>query len=100
MSRHLAAKPKTVSAAAEDVGKPTQNKAGAGAAPHGKAAEISCLPAVRRATVLDLVKGIEIRIIVRLHAHRLADVLQRRDLIADSIIGKGTEIIPPGISLR
>ena len=49
--------------------------------------------------MFDPVQGTEILRIVRIHADSLADVLQGRYLVAQTVVGQGTEIVPPGIPL-
>ena len=63
---------------------------------HGETAEVPCLTAVGCTTVFDLVEGLQILGIVRLHTDRPSDMLQRRHLIAHSVIGKGGQIVPTG----
>ena len=49
--------------------------------------------------MLHPVQGIQILRVLGLHAHRPADVLQSRHLVAQGIVGNGAEIVPPAIPL-
>ena len=88
-----------LASAAEQVQQITQAHVHAGISPHGEAPEISGALPVGRAAVFDLIQRMEVFRIVRLHAHRAADVLQRRYLIAQTVVGQGAEVVPPGIAL-
>ncbi len=55
--------------------------------------------AISVAAMLDLIQRVQIFLIVRLHGHCPADMLQRRNLITQRIIGQGAEIIPAGVAL-
>ena len=85
--------------AAEQLGKIAKAHIGAGIAAHSKAPEVSGAFAVACAAVFDGIEGIEVFGIVRLHAHRPPDMLQCRYLIAQTVIGQGAEVIPPGVAL-
>ena len=73
--------------AAEELGQVAQAKAGAGAAPHGEAPEISGALPVGGAAGLHGAKRLQIFRVVRLHAHGPADMLQGGYLIAQAVIG-------------
>ena len=83
-------------AAAEQVHQPAEAQAGAGVIAHGKAPEIACLGPVGGAAMLDAVQCVQVFIVVRLHGNRLADMLQGRDLIAQTVVGQGGIVVPPG----
>ena len=87
------------SGAAEKIAQITHTQIRAGIGAHGKAPEVPRLLAIGRTAVFDLVQCPEIFLVVRLHAHSLAYMLQCRDLIAQAVIGQRTEIVPPGIAL-
>ena len=84
----LAAEESEPAAAAEQIHKIAKAQIGAGIAAHGKTTEVSGIPAVSRAAVFDLLQGVQVDQIIRFHAHCLADMLQRRDLIAHAVISQ------------
>ena len=49
--------------------------------------------------VLDGLQGLPICPVVRLHGYSTTDVLQGRHLVAQAVIGKGRQIVPPGVPL-
>ena len=49
--------------------------------------------------MLHPIQGVQILRVLRLHAHRPADVLQSRHLVAQGIVGNGAEVVPPSIPL-
>ena len=87
------------SAAAKKITQIAQTQRQKGACVHGKASEIAGLPAVCRTAIFDFIQRLQVEGIVRLHADRPADMLQSRHLIAQTVIGKGRQIIPSGALL-
>ena len=83
-----------VPSAAQQLCQIAQARAGAGAAAHGEAPEIPGVSPVGLVAVLDGVQRGQILLIVRLHGHRPADVLQSRHLIAQALIGQRAEVVP------
>ena len=75
-------------AAAEEIHEITQAQVCTGIAAKGKSPEISSLLTISRAAILDLVQRPQVFLIVRIHADCLADMLQGRHLIAQTVIGK------------
>ena len=57
--------------------------------PKVEASEITGLTPISCSTVFDQLQGMQIGGVIRLHRDRLADMLQRSDLIAQPVIGKG-----------
>lgn len=91
-----------ISASAEGA-KPLQEKAqtqiGAGVTLHSKATVTTGLLPVCGAAVFDLLQRLQISLVVRLHGYGPFDMFQRCDLVTQSVIGDGAQIVPPGVPL-
>ena len=85
--------------AAEELKQIAKAQVGAGIATQGKAPERTCLLAIGGAAMLDLAENLLIFQIVRLHAHCPADMFQSGDLIAQTVVCQGAEVVPPGIAV-
>ena len=84
----LTAAEESPATAAEEIHQIAQAQIGAGIAAKGESPEIARLLTVSRASMFNLIQRPQIFLIVRLHADRLADVLQSRHLIAQTVIGQ------------
>ena len=67
---------------------------------HLKAPESTGTLTVTGAAVFNQLQCPQILLIVRLHGNGPANVLQRRHLIAQTVVSQSAEIIPAGIALR
>ena len=85
-----------VAPAAEHLRQIAHAQRGADGPAVGEAPVGTGLTAVGRLAVFHLPEGLEILHVVRLHAHRPADVLHGGDLVAQAVVGQGAEVIPPG----
>jgi len=84
-------------AAAEQLRQIAETQAGTGVTVNLKTTEITCLLPVGSTAVFDVAEGSQIHGVIRLHGNRTADMLQRRNLIAKSVMCQRTEVVPAGI---
>ena len=66
---------------------------------HLESPEAACVLPVSGTAAFDFIQSPQIFRIVRLHGYGPANMLQRRHLIAETIVGQRAEVVPPCIPL-
>ena len=83
--------------AAEELQEIAQAQIGAGVAHGGEAPVIARGAPVGGTAVFQDLQRPQILLIIRLHGHRPTHMLQSGDLVAQTVVGQGAEVVPPGV---